>query len=144
MDSFGNLGFRGTQKQFTSLSSLQSNLIKANRLKVSGTSNLNNVEVNGDLTVDGDTTLDGTTVLNSATTVNGNFYTTGSINQIGNANGDTVGFYGVTPVARQSTSVASATFSAVGGGSSMDTNDTFDGYTLPQVVKALRNIGLLQ
>jgi hypothetical protein len=50
--------------------------------------------------------------------------------------------YGATPVAQATTSVSSATrvanLSAV-----VQVNDTFDGYTIAQVVKALRNIGIL-
>lgn len=41
------------------------------------------------------------------------------------------------------TSVASATYSAVGGGN-IQQNDTFDGYTIAQVVRVLRNLGILQ
>ena len=44
---------------------------------------------------------------------------------------------------QETTGVASATFASGGGGTNMKTDDTFDGYTLQQVVKALRNTGLL-
>jgi len=39
--------------------------------------------------------------------------------------------------------VAGATRAAVAGNTVSDA-DTFDGYTVPQVVKALRNLGILQ
>lgn len=53
-----------------------------------------------------------------------------------------IGFYTATPVARATTAGAASTFAA---NTSLIANDTatFDGYTLGQVVKALRNIGLL-
>lgn len=44
---------------------------------------------------------------------------------------------------RETTAVGSATFASVGG-TAVNTNDTFDGYTIGQVVKALRNRNLLQ
>lgn len=43
---------------------------------------------------------------------------------------------------QETTGVASATVTHVGG-SSYGTNDTIDGYTIAQVVKALRNLGIL-
>jgi hypothetical protein len=54
-----------------------------------------------------------------------------------------LGFFNTTPVAQPTTAVASA--SLVGGGGTILTDtDTFDGYTLKQVVKALRLLGILQ
>lgn len=49
----------------------------------------------------------------------------------------------VVKVYQQTTSVGSATFTSPGAGTNIKTDDTFDGYTLSQVVKALRNNGLL-
>lgn len=43
---------------------------------------------------------------------------------------------------QETTGVASATVTHIGG-SSYGTNDTIDGYTIAQVVKALRNLGIL-
>ena len=57
-------------------------------------------------------------------------------------NNGNIGFYTATPVARATTGGASSTYSAVGG-TNVQTNDTFDGYTVAQVVKALRDIGIL-
>lgn len=48
----------------------------------------------------------------------------------------------IIKIYQETTSVATATVSAVGG-SNIQTDDTFDGYTLAQVVRALRNHGLL-
>jgi hypothetical protein len=56
--------------------------------------------------------------------------------------GDSVGFYGVTGVSQQTTGVIGGTYGG-GGGTSVDQNTTVDGYTLAQVVAALRNIGIL-
>jgi len=54
-----------------------------------------------------------------------------------------LGVFGATPIAQPTTASASATLAAVGG-ASIQANDTFDGYTLAQVVKALRDLGILQ
>ena len=61
---------------------------------------------------------------------------------VGNAGTDTIGFYGATKIVRPTTAVTAATFVA-GAGTAVDTAATFDGYTIGQVVKALRNLGLL-
>jgi hypothetical protein len=53
-----------------------------------------------------------------------------------------IGFWNATPIVQPDTSVASATYVAVGGGN-IQVNDTFDGYTVAKVIKAIRNIGLL-
>jgi hypothetical protein len=44
---------------------------------------------------------------------------------------------------QETTAVGSATVVSPGGGNTIKTDDTFDGYTLQQVVKALRNQGIL-
>lgn len=44
---------------------------------------------------------------------------------------------------KETTAVTSASISSPGGGTNVKTDDTFDGYTLAQVVKALRNLGIL-
>lgn len=67
--------------------------------------------------------------------------TTGT--KIGTATTQKIGFWNATPIVQPTTAVAGATFTAVAGGSTIDTNDTFDGYTVGQVVKALRNLGIL-
>ena len=58
---------------------------------------------------------------------------------------DSVGlaFFATTPIAQPTTASASATFVA-GAGTAVNDASTFDGYTLKQVVKALRSYGLLQ
>jgi hypothetical protein len=49
----------------------------------------------------------------------------------------------IIKVYQETTAVGSATFASPGAGSTVKTDDTFDGYTIQQVVKALRNQGLL-
>lgn len=66
--------------------------------------------------------------------------TTGTI--LGLTSSQKLSFWGNTPIVRPSTTVASATF-ALNTGTTINASSTFDGYTLGQVVKALRNIGLL-
>jgi len=56
--------------------------------------------------------------------------------------GALLAFYGATAVARATTAGAAATFAANTSAIANDTA-TFDGYTIGQVVKALRNVGLL-
>jgi hypothetical protein len=53
-----------------------------------------------------------------------------------------LGFFGATPVAQPTTATASATRAAVIG-TVANVGDTYDGYTLAKVVKALRNLGIL-
>lgn len=51
-------------------------------------------------------------------------------------------FFGATPILRPTTSHAAATFTA-NSGTAVNDASTFDGYTLKQVVKALRDMGIL-
>jgi hypothetical protein len=66
--------------------------------------------------------------------------TTGT--RIGTATNQRIGFWNATPIVQPTTAVASAT-RVVGAGATVTVTDTFDGYTLAQIVKALRNTGLL-
>lgn len=65
--------------------------------------------------------------------------TTGTIH--GAATNQKQSFWGATPIVQPTTGVASAT--RVAGATTALVTDTYDGYTVAQVVKALRNIGLL-
>jgi hypothetical protein len=56
--------------------------------------------------------------------------------------GNSIGLFGATPIARPTTAIASATHGS-SVGTAVTIADTFDGYTLLQVVKALRNLGVL-
>ncbi len=53
------------------------------------------------------------------------------------------GVFGTTPIVQPTTAVAAATYVAGAAASTFHTDDTYDGYTLAQVVKALRNLGAL-
>jgi len=66
--------------------------------------------------------------------------TTGS--KVGTSTSQKLAFWGATPIIRPATGGAAATFVANTSGIANDTA-TFDGYTIGQVVKALRNTGLL-
>jgi len=91
------------------------------------------LDVNGTVRFQGDLTIDTKNIITDTTT--------GS--KIGTATTQKIGFWNATPIVQPTTAVAAATFAAVAGGSTIDTNDTFDGYTVGQVVKALRNLGIL-
>ena len=67
--------------------------------------------------------------------------TTGT--KIGAATTQKLAFWNTTPIVQPTTAIAGATVVHAGGGTAIKTDDTFDGYTLAQVVKALRNAGLL-
>lgn len=60
----------------------------------------------------------------------------------GNPNSNELGFFGATPIYRPTTAFGTATF-VQNSGNTVNDASTFDGYTLKQVVKALRSIGLL-
>lgn len=62
--------------------------------------------------------------------------------RIGGSSSALVGLWGATPIVQPTTAVAAAT-RVGGGGTTLTDTDTFDGYTLAQIVKALRNIGAL-
>lgn len=62
--------------------------------------------------------------------------------KIGTATSQKLGFWNATPAAQPTTAVAAATFVA-NTSAIVDDSATFDGYTIGQVVKALRNMGLL-
>jgi len=61
---------------------------------------------------------------------------------IGTANTQKFGFWNTLPKVQPTTAVTSAV-NVGGAGTTVKVDDTFDGYTLAQVVKALRSIGLL-
>jgi hypothetical protein len=66
--------------------------------------------------------------------------TTGT--KIATATSQKLGLWNATPIVQPTTSVAGAT-RVGGGGTTLTDTDTFDGYTLAQIVKALRNMGAL-
>jgi hypothetical protein len=66
--------------------------------------------------------------------------TTGT--KIGTATTQKLGFWDKTPVVQPTTGISGATFD-LDTGLSIRTNSTFDGYTIAQVVAALRQLGIL-
>lgn len=67
---------------------------------------------------------------------------TGGGTKIASATNQKFAFWNATPIVQPTTAVAAATLVG-GGGTTITDTDTFDGYTLQQIVKALRNTGLL-
>lgn len=96
----------------------------------------NALKLNPNKTVNFYGTLD-TSAVNLATDT-----TTGT--KIGTATAQKLGFWNATPIVQPTTGGAAATVAATGTGDVVAASTTFDGYTIPQIVKALRNAGLLQ
>jgi len=105
-----------------------------------------NTSMSGTLAVTGASTLTGLLTTNGGITLgdaqNIAFNTTTGT-KIGAATTQKLSFWNATPIVQPTTAVASATVVSPGGGTNLKTDDTFDGYTIAQVVKALRNAGLL-
>jgi len=72
----------------------------------------------------------------------GNGYLQTCLTFASNGSAGELGFYSYSPVPQATSSGSSASFSA-NSGTAINSASTFDGYTLTQIVKALRNIGLL-
>lgn len=97
-----------------------------------GTNHIFAVSETGAITASGNLTLSDTNLITGTAT--------GTI--IATANSQKLGFWGATPIVQPTTAVAAATLVSNGGTTLTDT-DLFDGYTLKQIVKALRVAGLL-
>jgi hypothetical protein len=69
-------------------------------------------------------------------------FNTATGTKIGTATNQRIGFWNATPIVQPTTGVAAAAFVA-NAGTAVNDASTFDGYTISQVVKALRNTGLL-
>jgi hypothetical protein len=70
------------------------------------------------------------------------YFDTATGTKIGATTSQKFAFWNATPIVQPTTAVASATVVS-GSGGNVKHDDTFDGYTLEKVVKALRNTGLL-
>jgi hypothetical protein len=118
------------------------NIIKASGLVEAplGLSSGGTLGVTGATTLTGLLTANGGITLGDAQNIAFNT-TTGT--KIGAATTQKLSFWNATPIVQPTTAVASATVAHTGGGTNIKTDDTFDGYTIAQVVKALRNAGLL-
>jgi hypothetical protein len=100
----------------------------------------------GTLAVTGASTLTGLLTANGGITLGDGqniAFNTTTGTKIGAATTQKLSFWNATPIVQPTTAVASATVAHTGGGTNIKTDDTFDGYTIAQVVKALRNAGLL-
>jgi predicted outer membrane repeat protein len=94
---------------------------------------------------DGATTLNGTLAQNGTVTMSdGSNIAVGSTNgtKIGTATNQKIGFYNKTPLGQPSPGTEAA-FVENAGGTAVNEDSTFGGYTLQQVVQALQNLGLL-
>ena len=67
--------------------------------------------------------------------------TTGT--KIGTATSQKIGFWNATPIVQPTTAIGESAFVENAGGTAVNDDSTFDGYTLRQIVKALRDAGLL-
>lgn len=63
--------------------------------------------------------------------------------QIGTAASQMLGFYGATPIIQPTTGVGEAAFVENLGGTAVNDDSTFGGYTLQQIAQALQSLGLL-
>ena len=109
-------------------------------VSTTGVTLANALAVTGATTLTGLLTANGGITLGDAQNIAFNT-TTGT--KIGAATTQKLSFWNATPIVQPTTAVASATVVHLGGGTNLKTDDTLDGYTLAQVVKALRNAGLL-
>jgi hypothetical protein len=133
---------------------------------VSGAGTVNGLTLTGTVTSSGSLTLGGTLDLSAppaigggtaaagtftALTVNSSVTLADAVNiainattgtKIGTATSQKIGFFNATPVIQQTTAVSAAAFVANTSGIADDTA-TFGGYTMGQVVAALKNLGLL-
>jgi hypothetical protein len=55
-----------------------------------------------------------------------------------------IGFWNATPIVQPTTAIAEATFVENSGGTAVNVDSTFAGYTLQQIAQALKDIGILQ
>ena len=69
-------------------------------------------------------------------------FNTSTGTKIGTGTSQKIGIWNTTPIVQPTTAIAAATFTANTSAIANDTA-TFDGYTIGQVVKALRNFGIL-
>jgi hypothetical protein len=67
----------------------------------------------------------------------------GARTEIGTDPAEKFAFWGKTPIAQPTTSITGITANHIVGGTNIKTSDTFDNYTVGQVVAALRAVGIL-
>lgn len=86
------------------------------------------------LTLDGTVTIADTRNISVGTT-------TGT--KIGTATTQKIGLWNATPIVQPTTGIAEATFVENSGGTAVNVDSTFAGYTLQQITQALKDFGLL-
>jgi hypothetical protein len=133
-----NYGFQGSIASGTNrfnlyMSGTASNYLRGNLLLNTTTDAGFLLDVNGTARFSNDVTIADTRNIILAT---------GTGTKIGTATSQKLGFWNATPIVQPTTSVAGAT-RVGGGGTTLTDTDTFDGYTVAQIVKALRNMGAL-
>jgi hypothetical protein len=118
----------------------------------SSASVLAKIAADGSFTTTGTLAVTGASTLTGLLTANGGItlgdaqniaFNTTTGTKIGATTSQKLSFWNATPIVQPTTAVSSATVASPGGGTNIKTDDTFDGYTIAQVVKALRNAGLL-
>jgi len=90
------------------------------------------LDVNGAARVQGDLTISANNIITDTTTGT----------KIGTAAGQKIGLWNATPDVQPTTGITGAT-RVGGGGTTLTDSDTFDGYTVAQVVAALKRLGVL-
>jgi hypothetical protein len=70
------------------------------------------------------------------------YFDTATGTKIGAATNQKLAFWNKTPIVQPTTAITGATFVS-NGGTGLTSTDTFDGYTLAKVVRALVNVGIL-
>jgi len=96
-------------------------------LEILNTSGVRTISLSNNLTLD-----EGTNIISGTTTGT----------KIGTATTQKLSFWNATPIIQPTTAVTASTLVS-NAGTTLTSTDTFDGYTLAQIVKALRNTGLL-
>lgn len=133
---------------------------------VGGTGTVNGLTLTGTVTSTGNLTLGGTLDLSAPPAIGGGTAAAGTFTtltantsltmadaanivvnattgtKIGTATSQKIGFFNAAPVVQQTTAVSAAAFVANTSGI-VDDTATFGGYTMGQVVAALKNLGLL-
>jgi len=136
-----NISFSGVSKPSGTFSNVTSTNATLKRLRVKESAQLYDVQVDGSLTVNESASVALTLDVTGRTTLHENLLVFGNT-KLGNQTTDLVGFYTTNGVTQATTSGTAATF-VVNSGTAVNTGSTFDGYTVGQVVRAIRNTGLL-
>jgi hypothetical protein len=137
---------------FTALTSMNESVFLGVLARANGNNQTNQIVIGSQTTGNGSNTI---TIGNASITDNyiaGNFNIvngrnliigTGTGTKIGTATTQKISLWNATPIVQPTTAIAESAFVENSGGVNVNDDSTFDGYTLRQVVKALRDVGLL-